>query len=131
VGRDCYRRNGLRGQPIQDWDDDWLVVADQGGDPFTLSRASGSVLHAADGSGLWAPAVMFADLNTMAACLAHLGAVVISAGDAFVDEDCLIQPVYREQALAGLEQLLGVTSEAESILERLGWGYEAVVRPPA
>jgi hypothetical protein len=126
-----YRWNGLTGQPIEGWDDDWLVVADQGGDPFILSRASGSVLHAVHGSGVWAPAVMFADLNTMAACLGHLGAVVVSAGEAFSDEDCLIRPECHEQALAGLQQLLGVTSEAESVLERLGWGYEAVGQPPA
>ena len=126
-----YRWNGLTGQPIADWNDDWLVVADEGGDPFILSRASGSVLHALHGSGVWAPEVMFADLNTMAACLGHLGAVVVSAGEAFTDEDCLIRPEYHEQAFAGLLQLLDSSSEAESILERLGWGYEAVGRPPA
>jgi hypothetical protein len=126
-----YRWNGLTGQPIEDWDDDWLVVADEGGDPFILSRASGSVLHAVHGGGVWEPAVVFADLNTMAACLGHLGAVVVSAGEAFTDEDCLIRPEYHEQAFAGLLQLLDSSSEAESILERLGWGDEAVGRPPA
>ncbi len=107
------------------------MVAYEAGDPFILSRASGSVLHAVHGSGAWAPAVMFADLNTMAACLGHLGAVVVSAGEAFSDEDCLIRPECHEQALTGLQHLLGVTSDAESILERLGWGYEAVGRLPA
>jgi hypothetical protein len=126
-----YRWNGLTGQPIEDWDDDWLVIADEGGDPFILSRASGRVLHAVHGTGVWEPAVMFADLNTMAACLGQLGAVVVSAGEDFADEDCLIRPEYHGQALAGLQQLLGMKSETESILERLGWGDEAVGRPPA
>jgi hypothetical protein len=60
-----YRWNGVTGQPIEDWDDDWLVVADESGDPFILSRATGNVLYTVHGSGVWAPAVMFVDLNTM------------------------------------------------------------------
>jgi hypothetical protein len=41
-----YRWNGLSGERIEDWDDDWLVVADEGGDPFMFSRSSGRILHA-------------------------------------------------------------------------------------
>lgn len=117
-----YRWNGLTGQPIGDWSDDWLVIADQGGDPFILSRASGRVLHAVHGTGVWEPGEMFADLNTMAACLGHLGAVAVSAGRALTDEGCLIRPEYRDQALDGLRRLLSSASAAESILGTLGWG---------
>jgi hypothetical protein len=117
-----YRWNGLSGQPNEDWDDNWLVVADQGGDPFMLSRASGTVLYAAHGVGAWKPSEMFPDLNAMAACLGHLGAVVVSAGEAFTDDDCRIRPEHRKQAIVGLRRLVGSTSEAESILETLGWG---------
>ena len=98
------------------------MIADQGGDPFIHSRASGRVLHAVHGTGVWEPVELFADLNTMAACLGHLGAVVVSAGGALTDEGCLIRPAYREQALVGLRRLLRSTSAAESILETLGWG---------
>jgi hypothetical protein len=41
-----YRWNGLSGEPTEDWPDDWLVVADEGGDPFIFVRSSGAVLHA-------------------------------------------------------------------------------------
>jgi hypothetical protein len=116
-----YRWNGSTGQPIDEWDEDWLVVADEGGDPFILSRASGRVLHAVHGTGVWGPEEMFPDLNTMAACLGQLGAVVVSAGEGFTDEDCLIRPEPREQAIDGLVLLFGSRSEAEAILERLGW----------
>ena len=116
-----YRWNGLTGQPVEDWDDDWLVVADAGGDPFILSRASGRVLYAVHGSGVWEPGEIFTDLNTMAACLGHLGAVVVSAGEAFTDEDCLIRPEHLEQALVGLRRLVGSTTSPESILGTLGW----------
>jgi hypothetical protein len=117
-----YRWNGLTGLPIEDWDDDWLVVADQGGDPFIFSRTTGVVLHAEHGTGVWEPEEIFADLNTMMACLGHLGAVIVSAGEAFTDEECLIRPEHREKALFGLRQLLGSESKAESLLETLSWG---------
>lgn len=116
-----YGWDGRTGRPLADWDDGWLVIADQGGDPFIHSRASGRVLHAVHGTGVWEPVELFADLNTMAACLGHLGAVVVSAGEEFTDEGCLIRPEYREQALVGLQPLLGSTSAAVSILETLGW----------
>lgn len=90
-----YRWNGRNGEPIEDWDDDWLVVADEGGDPFIFTRSSGVVLHAYHGQGVWGPSEMFPDLNTMAACLAQLGLIVCEAGDSFTQEDVRIRPEFR------------------------------------
>jgi hypothetical protein len=117
-----YRWNGLNGEAIIDWDDDWLVVADQGGDPFILSRLSGAVLHAEHGLGYWEAGELFPDLTTLAACLGQLGAVVTSAGKQFTDDDCCIRPIYRDEALTALKQLLGSSEDAEHVLESLGWG---------
>ncbi len=116
-----YRWNGLTGERVADWNDDWLVVADQGGDPFILSRTSGKVLFAEHGGGAWDLIELFPDLNTMAACLGELGAVVVSAGESFTDEDDFIRPKHRKRALAGLRSLTSSTSEAEFILESLDW----------
>ncbi|WP_435008661.1 hypothetical protein P12x_005871 [Tundrisphaera lichenicola] len=117
-----YRWNGLNGQPVEDWDDDWLVVADQGGDPFILSRSSGTVLFAEHGTGGWEPKEIFPDLNIMAACLGHLGSLVVSAGAALTDEGSLIRPEHLEQALIGMRRLVGSMSDADFILVTLGWG---------
>jgi hypothetical protein len=117
-----YRWNGLTGERIADWNDDWLVVADQGGDPFIFSCTSGKVLYAQHGTGALEPTELFSDLNTMAACLGQLGAVVVSAGESFTDDDCLIRPEHRERAWAGLRSLTGSTLEAEVIVESLDWG---------
>jgi hypothetical protein len=117
-----YRWNGLSGEPIPGWKDDWLVVADQGGDPFILSRSSGVVLHDQHGRGAWDPSEIFPDLETMAACLGQLGAVVVSAGEGFTDEDCRIRAEFHAEALAGLRRLVGLPMDAKSILEALGWG---------
>jgi hypothetical protein len=117
-----YRWNGLSGEPVADWDDDWLVVADQGGDPFILSRKTGTVLHDEHGRGVWESGEMFPDLVTMAACLGRLGAVVVAAGEEFTDEDCRIRREWHDEAVSGLRVLLGSTSVAESVLASLGWG---------
>jgi hypothetical protein len=117
-----YRWNGLSGEPIEDWPDDWLVVAMESGDPFIFVRSSGVLLHAYHGEGEWDAGQMFTDLNTMAACLALIGAVVLEAGDEFTEEDCSIRPRYRALASARLQELLGSKSEAEAVLGVLGWG---------
>lgn len=117
-----YRWNGLSGEPIADWPDDWLVTAMESGDPFIFVRSSGAVLHACHGEGEWYAGEMFPDLNTMAACLALIGAVVLEAGDEFTEEDCSIRDKYRALASARLQELLGSKSEAEAVLRGLGWG---------
>lgn len=119
-----YRWNGLSGEPIEDWPDDWLVVADEGGDPFIFVRSSGLVLHACHGEGEWNAGKMFPELNTMAACLAQIGGIVLEAGSELTEEDCSIRPKYRELASACLQELLGSKSEAQAVLGALGWGRE-------
>jgi hypothetical protein len=117
-----YRWNGLSGEQIEDWPDDWLVVAMESGDPFIFVRSSGVVLHAYHGEGDWDAGEMFADLNSMAACLAQLGGVVLEAGNEFLEEDCSIRPKYRALASARLQELLGSKPDAEVVLGALGWG---------
>jgi hypothetical protein len=117
-----YRWNGLTNELIPDWNDHWLVVADEGGDPFILSRSSGVILHAYHGEGVWDAQEMFPDLNTLAACLGQLGAVTIAAGDSFLGKAFSIRPEHRQHALHELTGLLGTESKAEEVLGRLGWG---------
>jgi hypothetical protein len=117
-----YRWNGLTGEAIDDWPDDWLVVAMESGDPFIFVRSSGVVLHAYHGEGEWDAGEMFSDLNTMAACLAQIGGVELEAGSDFVEEDCSIRPKYRALASDRLQELLGSKRDAEEVLGALGWG---------
>ena len=114
-----YRFHGRTGEPLAGWSDDWLVVADCGGDPFILSRSAGAVLHDQHGRGAWGPTRMFPDLDTMAACLAALGAVVLGAGADFTDDDCVIRPEWRARAEVELT-MLGARGSAR-VLTRLGW----------
>jgi hypothetical protein len=116
-----YRWNGLTGEPIEDWNDDWLVVADEGGDPFIFDRTSGVVLHANHGEGEWDARELFPDLNTMAACLAQIGAIVTEFADRYLEEDFSVRPEFRALASTRLQELLGSKSAAESVLAELGW----------
>jgi hypothetical protein len=116
-----YRWNGITREPSADWNDDWLVVADQGGDPFILSRRSGAVLHDQHGCGVWEPVELFPDLNTMAACLGQLGAVVVSAGKDFTTEDCYVRPEWRAKVTEELCRLLNSSTAAEGVLGALAW----------
>src|SRR5688500_13721760 len=50
-----YLWNSLSGESIDDWDDDWLVVGDEDGDPFIFDRGSSKVLFAHHGEGVWEP----------------------------------------------------------------------------
>ena len=114
-----YRWNSVSGETIDDWSHDWIVVADEGADPYIF--CSDRVLFAHHGEAVWEPSEIYKDLNTMAAAVATLGTVIVEAGDDFTDEDCFVRPKYREEAVSRLTKILGTASTAESIVERAGW----------
>lgn len=115
-----YRWNGLTGETIEDWDSDWIVVADEGADPYIY--CNGTILFAQHGAGVWEPDEIYSDLNAMAACLATLGAVVLKGGDELTDDDCYIRPEFRAEAVSRLAEILEDENEAEAIVVRAGWG---------
>ena len=117
-----YRWNGLTGEPIDDWNDDWVVVADQGGDPFIFDRASCTVLFDHHGRGVWEPQYWFPDLPTMIACFAVLGSVIRAAGKDFTDAECSIRPEHRQRAIDRITEIVGSCAEAQAIVEGAGWG---------
>src|SRR5205823_3538232 len=72
--------------------------------------------HAYHGEGEWDAGEMFSDLNTMAACLAQIGAIVLESGREYLEEDCSIRPKYREMASSCVQDLLGSKSKARPYL---------------
>jgi hypothetical protein len=117
-----YRWNGLNNKPLAGWNDDWIVVGDQGGDPLIFSRETGKILFAEHGTGSWEPDELFSDLSTMSGCLGAMGTVVAQAGDHFTDDDGYIGPSFRQAAESALTGLLGSLDEARNVLASLGWG---------
>lgn len=114
-----YRWDG-NNQPIEDWNSGWVVVADEGADPYILSE--GRILLAEHGMGSWEPGEIYPDLNTMAACIATLGLVVKQAGEEFTDEDCYVQQRFKEEAVQRLKAIVGSASQAQAIVDTAGWG---------
>ena len=116
-----YRTDGFTQERIADWDDDWLVVADEGGDPFIFSRESGVILHAYHGEGAWKPTEMFGSLREMATTFATIGEIVASAGQSLTDDDSQILDRYLEEAAARVTGSVGSHERALTILSSLGW----------
>ena len=83
---------------LRDWDDDWLVVGDEGANPFIFSRPGGTILHALHGEGVWEPKPMCESLVEMVTTLAIIGDIVASVGGALTDDDSMIHPYHRKAA---------------------------------
>ena len=116
-----YRWHAVTQQPVADWPDDWLVVADQGADPFIFSRRSEAVSFARHGIGGWVAEAMFNTVDEMAACLGTLGGIAIKAGQSFTDESFCVAAPYRELAARSIGEILGDGKRASTILETLEW----------
>ena len=116
-----YRTHGHTGESITAWDEEWLVVGDEGADPFIFSRERGAVLLARHGEGRWQPQELFHDLAEMATTLAILGEIVTTAGKSLTDTDGLIQARYPEEAQRRLTSVAGSPERATAILGALEW----------
>lgn len=116
-----YRTHGHTGVRLPEWDEDWLVVGDEGGDPFIFSRERGLVLRARHGEGGWRPEELFRNLAEMVTAFAILGEIVATAGESLTDEDCLIQARYLEEARQRLTPITSSPERAAAILAALGW----------
>lgn len=116
-----YRWNGLTNEPIEDWPANWIVVADEGGDPYIFDMETNGILFAQHGTGEWDAGEIYPDITTMAACIATLCCIILDTED-FTDDDFNINPECRAEAIERLTKILGDKSEAESIIEMAGWG---------
>jgi hypothetical protein len=115
-----YRWNAKTTEVITDWHSDWIVVADEGADPYI--HFEGKIMFAYHGAGKWKPANAYADINTMAACLAVLGSVILEADDDFTNDNCDVRPKYKREAILRITDILGKKQDAKAAVERAGWG---------
>jgi hypothetical protein len=99
--------------------DDWIVVAEQGGDPFILQISTGKILFAFHGAGKWTPKEMFPDVFTMAAGLAAVGKAYNEIGDAGYDDDCNETPEFTALKVQRLSEVLGDRGAAERYFKEM------------
>jgi hypothetical protein len=116
-----YRYLTPSGEAIREWDDDWIVIADEGGDPFIFSQSSKSILFAHHGEGSWDPEIIFDCLGHMAECFAILGEIVTTNREQLTDEDSMIIPEYAESARNRVAASFGSVAKADHALMFLGW----------
>ena len=117
-----YRWNGNTGEPMGEWDDDWLVIATAGGDPYIFDRSARIVLFARHGEGAWQPVKRFPNLAVMASCLGTLCSIRKAAGDDFLNDDFDVRPEHRRAAIAAVRQFTGSIVAAEQVVDHVGWG---------
>jgi len=116
------------GDPIHDWPSDWLVVADEGGDPFIYTAPTGQIFHDLHGQGVWEPEFLFDDIFQMAGCLALISSVVVEAGEGLTDDQCFVTPEQMTRTLNILAFRLGSLGRADHVLGQLGWGTKEALR---
>ena len=114
-----YRWDASNGERVAEWQDNWLVIADQNADPFILDTGTGEILYAMHGTGTWDADVVAPDLPTFAAALAAVGVVCLEADEDLRNDDWEIRPEHRARALQALTIVLGDQVEAECFLDVL------------
>ncbi|CAB3703027.1 hypothetical protein LMG26690_02743 [Achromobacter animicus] len=114
-----YRWDASNGERVAEWQDNWLVIADQNADPFILDTGNGEILYAMHGTGAWDAAVVAPDLPTFAAAVAAVGVVCLEADEDLRNDDWEIRPEHRARALQALTIVLGDRVEAECFLDVL------------
>jgi len=115
-----YRYHAYTAETIRDWKSNWFVVAAEGADPFIFDSNSERVLHDIVGRGEWDPDEAFPDLNSMAACLASIGSVIVEAGDDLTDAETQIRKKYCAELRRRLGKILDSAEQVELTLAGLG-----------
>ena len=112
-----YRYHPDTKEVFPDWDDDWLVIADEGADPFIYVRSSGQILHDWHGGRSWDPKFFCENLETMVTVLATSCDIVCAAGGMYADLDDSYP-----MAVSRFAELFGNEIDAREMMGKLGWG---------
>lgn len=116
-----YRYEVSSGESFPEWNPDWLVVADEGGDAFIFSLSSKHILFACHGEGTWSPHPLFDNLAEMVFCLSVLGSIATQNRAQLTDADSLIHPQHIDNARSQIASEVGSVEKADSILNSMGW----------
>lgn len=108
-------------ESLEDWPEHWLVIAEQGGDPFIYDRLSAQVLFAFHGAGRWEPKVFAPDLHTAIGALATVANVHESLSEQELNLDDGLTPQGRLRVLDALSRFTGDKVLATAMLS--AWEY--------
>ncbi|MGO3891297.1 MAG: hypothetical protein ACTJHW_09995 [Paenalcaligenes sp.] len=102
------------------WNPNWLVIAEQGGDPFIYDHATGHVLFAFHGAGLWKPVLFANDLYTAIGAIACVATSYCELDEDQFDDEALTETGY-QTIRAHLAAALGSLDTAQQMLD--AWEY--------
>lgn len=105
---------------LDGWNPNWLVIAEQGGDPFIYDQATGQVLFALHGAGAWKPVVFANDLYTAIGAIACVATSYCELDEDQFDDEALTETGYHT-IRTDLATALGNADEAQRILG--AWEY--------
>jgi len=114
-----YAIDGRTHEEIPDWPHNWIVIADQGADPFICDTDTGKILYAQHGVGIWEAEEVFESVENMLWVMAITGKIIESTGVDFTDADCYIKEKYVDLAVKKLSE--HGFNEGHDILNLLGW----------
>jgi hypothetical protein len=119
-----YRYHASSLELLTDWNDDWLVIVYEGGDPFILSRSTGQILLDWHGRGRWNPAPIFDNLPVMVCSFAILGGIALREGENLFCEDSAIKTAFLSEARNRITEVAESDTKAAKILNQLGWAQD-------
>ena len=108
-------------QPFDNWPAHWLVIAEQGGDPFIYDKNTGQVYFAFHGAGRWDPKLFAPDLYTAIGALAAVANAHEELSEQELNLDDGLTPEGHQQVLAALSQFTGDEALASAMLS--AWEY--------
>lgn len=108
-------------KPFDNWPGHWLVIAEQGGDPFIYDRLSGQVLFAFHGAGHWAPKVFAPDLYTAIGALVTVANAHQALDEQELNLDDGLSTEGKARILAELSRFTGSAEQAAAMLA--AWEY--------
>jgi hypothetical protein len=116
----CYRWHGITGERLADWQDNWLVIATEGSNPFILDTETGAVYFDLAG-GKPSPKLFCSNLVTGFGAIATVANTLTELGDDAYDDTSELTSVARTTVVNSLNRFLSDAANAEQMLEAWQW----------
>jgi hypothetical protein len=116
-----YRFNGSPSKPLPGWQDHWLVVAQEGANPFIFDCHSEKVLFDMAGTGKWQPQEFANDLPTALGAIATVANELNALEDDAYDNTYELKATARTHIIKCLADFVGTESQALHMLNIWRW----------
>jgi hypothetical protein len=116
----CYRWHGLTGERLVGWQDNWLVIAREGSNPFILDTETGAVYFDLAGGK---PNLKLFSSNILTAfgAIATVANTLKTLGEDAYDDTYELTSAARAVVVNSLDNYLSGTADAEQMLQSWQW----------